>query len=51
MFWPDPVSAAQLSPKVSRIPPYLRLNPIAMLPLLHAKSSVDAEVVPMTVPT
>jgi hypothetical protein len=50
-FCPDPVNAAQLSPKVSKMPPYLRLKPIATLPVLHAKSSVDADVVPITVPT
>jgi len=51
MFCPDPVKAAQLRPKVSKMPPCLTFNPIAMLPVLHAKSSVDADVVPITVST
>ena len=51
MFWPDPVNAAQLRPKVSKMPPDLIFNPIATLPELHAKSSVDADVAPITVPT
>jgi hypothetical protein len=49
MFCPDPVNCAQFIPNESNIEPDLTFKPIATLPVLHSKFSIDDDVAPITV--